>query len=71
MAEKIRLYDDTSDIDEGTKRKFAVEAALALIQADCLGGMGGESKAGSVLDNNMDKLSEFADRIQEALKVKK
>jgi hypothetical protein len=71
MAEKIRLYDDSSDLDEGTKRKYAVEAALELIKADCLGGMGGASTASSVLDFRMEKLSKFADQIQEALKVRK
>lgn len=71
MAEKIRLYDDSSDLDEGTKRKYAVEAALELIKADCLGGMGGESTAGSVLGSHINNLSKYADNIQEALKAKK
>lgn len=71
MSEKINLYSDDDETSPNIKRRNAVEAALALIQADCLGHMGGASNYGSSLDANMSKLSEYADKIQEALLVEK
>ncbi|MBW1846521.1 MAG: hypothetical protein JRI53_09030 [Deltaproteobacteria bacterium] len=71
MTEKLVLYDDMKvNIEEGQKRRMAVETALELIRADVMGNMGGHSTAGTFLDAHLSKLSVYADQIQDALKVK-
>ena len=71
MAEKISIYSTNDGYNEADQRKIAVEAALELIRADCLGGMGGGSQAATVLEMHFNNLSKYADQIQEALKVHK
>lgn len=71
MTEKLVLYDDAKvNIEEGQKRRMAVETALELIRADCMGHMGGHSTAGSFLEAHLSNLATYADQIQDALKVK-
>lgn len=50
---------------EGQKRQLAVEAALALIYAEAMGG----GASVNTLFSNMKELASFADRIQRALQV--
>jgi len=66
----IQLYSEAAQRDSSSKRMLAVGAALELIRADCLGGYGGESNSCLKLDFYMEKLSTYADAIQEALKTK-
>ena len=63
--EKIKLYSTTNAmLDNAERRKFAVEAALELIHVRTA------SDAGSVnIKGHLEKLSEYADLIQEALEV--
>jgi hypothetical protein len=61
----IELYDDGSKQSETLRRKRAVEAALEVIKSV------GQDKPEGKLSYHFDRLSEYADRIQEALKVKK
>jgi hypothetical protein len=69
---KIALYaDESENLTENVKRKIAVEAALELIRAECLGGIGGQSQLGVKLDHHLRNLSFYADQIQEALASKR
>jgi hypothetical protein len=68
---KISLYsDEAENLTESVKRRIAVEAALDLIRAECLGGIGGQSQISVKLDHHLRNLSFYADQIQEALLVK-
>ena len=67
MSEHISVYVDDAGLSESGKRKVAVEAALNLIKADSLGC---QKQSSGNLEYNMDRLSKYADQIQEALKVK-
>ena len=69
---KISLYaDEAENLTEDLKRKLAVEAALELIRAECLGGMGGQAQLSIKLDHHLRNLSFYADQIQEALLSKR
>ena len=50
--------------DAGAARRSAVIAALELIKAD----VGAGGRTGSYLDDHMDSLGQYADRIQAAVK---
>ncbi|QFT09719.1 hypothetical protein [Vibrio sp. THAF190c] len=63
----IEQYNAFSSEPE-VQRMFAVAAALELIQADVAGTT--ENKTCSLLQGHMERLSSYADNIQEALKVK-
>lgn len=68
--EKFQLYAiNDPGIDAADKRRIAVEAALSLIAADCLGPMGGSSTYSTVLDQHMKNLASYATSIQKALEI--
>jgi hypothetical protein len=63
MDDKLLLYNDTeATLDAASKRKIAVEVALELIRLDTANGSSRDS-----LDTNLRHLSDYADRIQQAL----
>jgi hypothetical protein len=63
MDDKLLLYNDNeATLDAASKRKIAVEVALELIRLDTANGSSRDS-----LDSNLRHLSDYADRIQQAL----
>jgi hypothetical protein len=63
MDDKLLLYNDNEGtLDATSKRKIAVEVALELIRLDTASGSSRDS-----LDSNLRHLSDYADRIQQAL----
>jgi hypothetical protein len=63
MDDKLLLYNDSeTTLDAASKRKIAVEVALELIRLDTANGASRDS-----LDSNLRHLSDYADRIQQAL----
>jgi hypothetical protein len=63
MDDKLLLYNDNeATLDAASKRKIAVEVALELIRLDTASGSSRDS-----LDSNLRHLSDYADRIQQAL----
>jgi hypothetical protein len=63
MDDKLLLYNDNeATLDAASKRKIAVEVALELIRLDTANGSSRDS-----LDTNLRHLSDYADRIQQAL----
>jgi hypothetical protein len=59
----IKLYDPDWNYTPAQQRKIAVEAALDLIHADCMGG------SSDKLVTHLDKLPEYVGKIQAVLKV--
>jgi len=64
--ERFPLYPETSDLEPAEKRRIAVGAALELIHAEASGGAANPR----ALEGNMNNLSNYADQIQKALRVK-
>jgi hypothetical protein len=63
MDDKLLLYNDNEEtLDTTSKPKIAVEVALEMIRLDTASGSSRDS-----LDSNLRHLSEYADRIQQAL----
>jgi hypothetical protein len=63
MDDKLLLYNDNEGtLDAASKRKIAVEVALELIRLDTANGSSRDS-----LDTNLRHLSDYVDRIQQAL----
>jgi hypothetical protein len=63
MDDKLPLYNNSeATLDATSKRKIAVEVALEMIRLDIASGSSRDS-----LDSNLRHLSEYADRIQQAL----
>ncbi|MFL9937609.1 hypothetical protein P0D88_54095 [Paraburkholderia sp. RL18-103-BIB-C] len=63
MDDKLLLYNDSeATLDAASKRKIAVEVALELIRLDTASGSSRDS-----LDSHLRHLSDYADRIQQAL----
>ncbi|MBC3375785.1 hypothetical protein HU762_17685 [Pseudomonas sp. SWRI92] len=64
LLNAITSAGESRKIDAAEKRAYAVAAALEVIAAKA------SSADATNLDREIGKLSEYADRIQEALKVK-
>lgn len=63
MDDRLLLYNDNeATLDATSKRKIAVEVALELIRLDTANGSSRDS-----LDSHLRHLSDYADRIQQAL----
>jgi hypothetical protein len=60
-----RLFNATTNIHASTRRQHAVACALELIKANVA-----SDTSGKRLHDNMDNLSDYADKIEAALKVK-
>ncbi len=60
-----KLFSATTSVHPTTKRQYAVACALELIKADI-----GPGTSTNRLDAHLNQLSNYADKIEAALKVK-